>query len=235
MLGAMEDSQPTRRWYRFSLRKLLVLVALCAIPSSWLAVKLRDENRQEGAAATIQEVGGIAEWDENAIVPAWLNEVLGEHFCRYVVRVTLQGERATDRTLKSLGTLDHLEELTLLSTNVTDVGFQHLQVLHRLKELHIEDANVTDLGLEKIAEMKQIETLRLYGTHISDSGLEKLAGMSRLRSLGLDGTNVTDASLERLQRMKQLTSVLLIDTQATAAGVKRLQQALPNCTISCFP
>jgi hypothetical protein len=36
----MKTPRPTRRWLQFSLRALLVLVTLSAIPCSWLAVKL---------------------------------------------------------------------------------------------------------------------------------------------------------------------------------------------------
>ena len=227
--------KPALRWYQFRLRTLLVFVTLCAIPYSWLAVKLWDQNREEEAATAIRGAGGVVEWDKNGAGPAWLHGALGEHFFAHVIRVTLQGQQVTDSRLEPLGAMNQVQELALWFTNVTDAGLEHLQMLRELKELHIEHADVTDVGLEKLARLKQLESLRLYGTQITEAGLGKLAGLKQLKSLGLDGTNVTDAGLEHLQRMKQLTFVLLINTRATAAGVKKLQQALPHCTISVIP
>ncbi len=233
--GDMKTPRPKRRWFQFSFRKLVVFVTLSAIPYSWLAVKLGEAKREEEAAAAIAVAGGVVEWDKNAAGSAWLRGVLGEHFLRHLIRVTLQGHQVTDGKLEPLDAMNHVQELALWATHVTDAGLAHLQVLHELKELHIDHADVTNAGLEKLAGLKQLETLRIYGTQVTDAGLGKLAGLKQLQSLGIDGTNVTDAGLEPLQRMKQLTSVLLIDTQATPAGVKKLQQALPNCTISVIP
>jgi hypothetical protein len=234
-LEIMSNSPASRSWYKLSLRKLLVVVALCAIPGGWLIVALREGMREEEAAAVIVQANGVAEWDKNATGPAWLHDVLGEHFLRHVLRVTLQGDKVTDRTLQSLDAMNHLEELTLVNTEFSDVGTEHFQSLRELKELHIENAKIMNVGLKAIAGLKRLETLRLYGTQITDEGLEELGGMNRLQSLGLDGTNLNDAGLERLQRMRQLTSIMLIDTHVTPAGVQKLRQALPNCTISVLP
>ena len=59
MLEAMKTDLPKRRWFQFSLRTLLVFVTLCAIPCSWLAVKLRQMKREEAAAAVIEKAGGL--------------------------------------------------------------------------------------------------------------------------------------------------------------------------------
>jgi len=37
----MTTPKPTRRWFQYSLRTLLVLVTVCAIPCSWLGVKVQ--------------------------------------------------------------------------------------------------------------------------------------------------------------------------------------------------
>ena len=52
----MNDSAPPRpklRWYQFSLRTLLVLVTLFAIPCSWIAVKLNNARRQQTAVTKL--------------------------------------------------------------------------------------------------------------------------------------------------------------------------------------
>src|SRR5437879_1931976 len=77
---------PTRRWLRFSLRTLLVFVTLAAVGCSWLAVKLRQSEREAAAAAAIVKSGGAVEWndDEHPYGPAWLRRLLGEHCLAHV-------------------------------------------------------------------------------------------------------------------------------------------------------
>ena len=51
MLTGMTASTPKLRWFQFSLRTLLIVVTLCAIPCSWLAVKMRRAEREKATAA----------------------------------------------------------------------------------------------------------------------------------------------------------------------------------------
>ena len=235
MLADMRIPRPTRRWFQFSLRTLLVFVTVCAIPCSWLAVKLRNVKREEAAAAAFEKAGGKVSWDESALGPVWLRGVLGEHFFAHVILVELQGGHVTDSTLEPLDAMNHLQLLLLKAPNVTDAGQERLQGLRELKKLGIVDADVTDAGLEKIAELKELEYLNLYEAKVTDAGLGKLAGLNKLQTLVIDRANVTDAGLEHLHRMKQLKWIGLIYTQVTTAGVKKLQQALPNCKIDFCP
>ena len=113
MLGAMKIPRPTRRWFQFSLRALLVFVTLCALACSWLAVKLREVKREEAAAAAIEKAGGFVGWDESSAGPAWLRGVLGEHFFAHVEDVAFSRVEVTDSTLEPLDAMNHLQELAL--------------------------------------------------------------------------------------------------------------------------
>lgn len=234
MLADMRIPRPTRRWFQYSLRTLLVFVTLCAIACSWLALSLREVKREEAAAAAFAKFNGGAAWDENAPGPAWLRGVLGEHFFGHVIWVRLDGGQVTDSTLEPLDTMNHLQQLDLFDTHVTDAGLEHLEGLRELKKLSVDQTNVTDVGLEKIAGLKQLEYLSLFKTQVTDAGLGKLAGLSKLQTLGLASENVTDAGLEHLQRMRQLTYIYLGGSHLTAAGETKLQQALPKCKIHLF-
>jgi hypothetical protein len=176
MLGAMKFPRPTRRWFQFSLRALLLFVTLCAIACSWLAVKLRAVKREEAAAAAIEKAGGSVLWNGNAPGPAWLRGVLGEHFFAHVLIVgLLEGAEVTDSTLEPLDAMNDLQRLDLEDANFTDAGLEHLQGLHELRELGLYGTNLTDAGLEKIAALKELERLTLEGTQFTDAGLGKLA------------------------------------------------------------
>ncbi len=232
MLGAMKIPWPTRRWFQFSLRALLVFVTLSAIPCSWLAVKLREAKREEAAAAAFEKAGGYVVWDEKCAGTGVASRRLGRTFlCACCRSGVLWGDEVKDGTLVHLDATNHLQGLVLSTPNVTDAVLEHLQGLRELKKLGLYPTQVTDAGLEKIARFKQLETLALRGTQFTDAGLRKLAGLSKLQTLLLVDTNSTDAVLEHLQRMKQLNYVYLDRTRATAEGVKKLRQALPTCEV----
>ena len=47
-----------RRWYQFSLRTLLIVVTLSAIPLGWVGWKLEQARRERAAIAWVEEMGG---------------------------------------------------------------------------------------------------------------------------------------------------------------------------------
>lgn len=90
-------ANPRRRWSRFSFRTLLVVLALLSAALGWLALKVRQAERQRKAVTAIRKAGGYVLYDYecwNGIPildgkpppPAWLREVLGEDFFSDVVQ-----------------------------------------------------------------------------------------------------------------------------------------------------
>jgi hypothetical protein len=201
----MSDTKIKLRWFQYSLRTVLIIVTLCAIPCSWLALKMRQAKRQREAVAAIEKLGGGVLLSEPS-GPKWLRSLVGEDFSQSVESVQLDNTQATDSGLEHLKGFSQLKFLSLYGTEVTDAGLEHLKGLSQLQELDLRETNVTD------------------------SGLAHLKGLSQLKSLYLIGTKVTDAGLEHLKDLSQLKS-LYLSTKVTPAGVRRIKQALPNCTI----
>ena len=54
----MTEPIKRRRWFRFSLRMMLLLMALLCVGFAWLAVKLNAVRQQHAILATILDVGG---------------------------------------------------------------------------------------------------------------------------------------------------------------------------------
>jgi hypothetical protein len=197
------------RWrFQFSVRSLLVLVLAVALPCSWLAVEMKKAGEERRAVAAIEKLGGLVDWDDNALLPPrWLWSVLGDDFFNNVVGVGLDGTKVSDAGLEKLKRFGHLRWLFLGSTSVGDAGLKHFQGLSRLQWLDLNGTHVSDAGLEKLKPLRELEWLDLNGSTVSDAGLDHLKGFNQLRWLGL------------------------IRTQVTVEGVKRLQQALPKCQI----
>jgi hypothetical protein len=174
--GEMTTTNPKRRWFQFSLRTLLVFVTLCAIPCSWLAVKVQQARREREAATAFRNLGGLAWYGEPLSVPTWLSHLLGDDF------------------------FAHVWYVDLYRTDVSDAKLKRLESLSKLRVLNLYDTKITDAGLENLKRLNQLESLDLDGTKITDAGLEYLKGMTRLHGVSFRRTRVTDAGVQKLKR-----------------------------------
>jgi hypothetical protein len=244
------------RWYQYSLRSLLILVTLCALPCSWLAVKMQQAKRQQEAGRAIEEMGGRVTYYSDSI---WLPRF---KLFDKVGSVSLNGPSATDAVLTSLmpslkelkfnqcsltasaitdAGMAHLSELTqveclaLNMTAITDVALVHITGLTQLKQLFLDHTKITDAGLGHLTGLNELRWLYLDDTQITDAGLEHLKGLDQLQDLGLRNTKITDVGLQHLTRLNQLVKLSLDGTEVTGEGIAKLRQALPRCQITGPP
>ena len=87
-----------RRRFQFSLRSLLLLVVVVAIPCSWLATEMKAARRQRDSAKAVDEFGGQVTYDYELDPPylppkppgpAWIYERLGIDMLADVVGLPL--------------------------------------------------------------------------------------------------------------------------------------------------
>lgn len=237
----MNDSGPPkpkrcRRWLRFSLRTLMLMVTAFAVWFGWQCDRAR---RQKASVAGITELGGTIVYDhefdgfEGLMVtsmgsgsiawyhsgralwlrdaepwgPKWLRRWMGEDFFQTVVSVNLSQH---DR-------LDYHGQ-------VTDDDLRHLRDLIHVRRLLLDDCQyVTDRGLEYVAGLDKLERLYLDSTSITDRGLEHLRNLAKLEYLSLEGTNVTDDGLMHLKQLRNLRWLNLGETRITDQGLQEIQ------------
>ena len=129
-------SEPKLRWFQFSLRTLLVVVTLCAIPCSWLAVRMREAEKKQAkrekrlaaedkVAKPIRDLGGRV-WFKPGCVP---NGDL----------VDLTDSQVTDAALEHIKWWPEIKVLTLDQTQVTDAGLKHVRGLTQVERLSVEE------------------------------------------------------------------------------------------------
>ena len=188
------------RWrFQFSIRSLLVMVVVAAIPCSWLAVEMKKAREQKEAVAAIEKFGAPIQYDFPwGSEPEWLRKLLGDDFFGVV-------------------------GACIYSTQITDAGLAHLAGLTQLQFLYLDDTQITDAGLANLAGLTRLQHFRLSNTRITDGGLAHIAGLTQLQMLGLDNTKVTDAGLANLAGLTRLQSLSLYDTRITDAGLHTLQ------------
>ena len=170
-------TKPKRRFLRFSLRTLLVvMLVVCVV----LGRKVEQVRKQREVVAWIEQMGGQVRYDyeiddnrrrlpnPRPPGPIFLRKLLGDDFFSIVVRVDYIGPEFSDVT--PLAGLTNLTSLALISTEVSDVTpLAGLTSLKRLNLEHTEVSDVTPLtGLTSLLELK------LGNTHVSKEDYEML-------------------------------------------------------------
>jgi hypothetical protein len=228
-----------RRFLRFSLRGLLLLVLLVSV---WLGWQVNRAHKQRRAIAKIQELGGSVIFDyqviesryhesalhwnpknEPAAAP-WLRDLVGEEYFREVIAVDLDETPTRDEDLWILDDLPRVEFLWLGKTQVTDHALERIAyALPELKGLGCFEAKLSDQGLAPLGVLRNLHQLNLWNVPIGDDGIRHLAPLAKMRQLTLDGTLVSDKGLVHLANMHEIDEWLgLYGTQVTDDGLKHL-------------
>ena len=238
-----------RRFLRFSMRGLIVLVLLIAIGMGWL---VRSAQIQRDAVAAIHEAGGQADYHllrdtaGTTWAPNWLVAYVGIDYFDHIRQVTLNQD-ATDAELANVARLSGLEYISASSTRVTDKGLEYVDTpstrvtdkglvclsgLTTLQSLELPNSRITDAGLAQLNGMTNLGLLDISGCQITDIGLAHLKGLTKLGGLLLDDTSVTDAGLVHLKGLTNLGALYLRSTQVTDEGVNQLRATLPKLKIA---
>ena len=149
-------TKPRRRWYQFSLRTLLVGMAVVGFGTAWLGVQVKhalDQRRAVEALAAVAQVG-FAEPRTWVQRNEWLRSKLGTaatQDVKWVVFRHTQGEEL-ESALTHLGELTQLKSLDLSNTRVSDAGLAHLRGLTQLQLLNVGNTQVSDAGSAHLRE-----------------------------------------------------------------------------------
>ena len=204
-----------RRWLRFSLRTLLVLVTVCGV---WLGIKVDQARRQKEAVEALRALGAEI-WYEHQRkdnggydvtieleVPGWARELCGDDFFQTVTGVSflprtgkdgwpLTRRTVTDEDLKCLSDLPHLEQLLVFSAPITDAGLAHLRYPERLRVVMLDYTEIGDGFVRRLKGADRLESLCLDHTKVTDDALAQLTNLTKLQVLRLRGTDTGDRAL----------------------------------------
>jgi hypothetical protein len=186
-----QPAPPRRRWFRFSLRTLLILVTLLSVPLEWVAWK---RGQERAAISWVEKMGGyvVYEYRYKLDNRNWWEESTDKWFRERVRGVCLRNTPVSD--LSPLAELKHLEGLNLYSAGVKDLS--PLAELTKLEILTLSYTQVSDLS--PLAELKNLEQLFLINTQVSD--LSPLVELKNLYHLRLDNTQVSDEQVQELRQ-----------------------------------
>ena len=142
-------------------------------------------------------------------------------------------QRITDRSLRHLTDLVHLEALYLENTPVTDDGLVHLAGMTGLRVLNLEQTKVSDAGLAHLKKLTRLTHLKLCGP-ITDAGLMHLTGLGNLQRIYMFGTAVTEQGARRLQKYLPKTRLFYLgyEPQTAPVGAPPPDYSIPTVDLS---
>lgn len=208
------------RPWRFSLRFLLVLLALISMSLAWWLPATR--RRQASVAALLGQVEEVQHDTRSgppgtlaAILqlraPPWLAARLGIDYFDSVQAILHTGGLGEGDRLNEIDQLAGLRTLSLVHTDVARTDLERIARCCALRALNLSESLRRDGDLAALSRLGQLETLDLSSTLISDASVDALAGLQTLRSLDVSFTRIT------------------------ADGASRLRRALPGCSVQWAP
>jgi hypothetical protein len=194
--GAMDaateqPAQPRRRWFRFSLRTLLIVVTVASVPLGWVGWELNQVSREKATTTWVEKMGGGFRFNPDR-EKGWWEDSTDKWFGERVWRVDLQNSQVSD--VSPLAALKSLEYLSLDNTQVSDLS--PLAELENLRELHFRRTAVSDLS--PLAKLGNLILLVLSDTQVND--LSPLAELKNLKWLRLHNTQVSDEQVQELRQ-----------------------------------
>jgi hypothetical protein len=217
---------------RFSLRAILILVALSAVVCTFVGLRIQRQRAIEAAKRRITEMGATPTWNRQG---EWTS-------------IDFHQTDVDDTSLALVQPLQHVQAVWLYDTKVTGKGLAHLRTLPKLSTLSVP-ASVTDSDLAILSKFSALQNLGLTGegitaaaiphllriadlrsiqlkrTAVTDEGLnELLQGMPDIKGLDLWGTKIDGRGFEDAPRLASLWSLELAETEIDDAGLKRMEK-----------
>ena len=153
----MTENTLKLRWYQYSLRTLLLLVAAVSVVLACLTSCLRPRLEFRKAAGPICEMGGHVKGNPN----------LG---AAGITSVDLSHTPLTDadlgRVKEHLETLPNLKGLWLGYTQITDAGLEHLRRLTEVEWLWLDGTHITDAEREHLERLLGARLCRRLQTEV---------------------------------------------------------------------
>jgi hypothetical protein len=171
---------PWRRYLRFSVRGLIVLVLVIGTGLGWV---VHEAHVQRDAVAAIVKAGGSVQYDwgwsnGNGIraaepwAPRWIVDRIGADYFGHVTNVSFSSSPTRiDAVLNPVARLTRLEVLFLNCPCVSDAALAHLNGLTNLSVLALSGTQVSGEGLAHLKGLSSLSHLDLSNTVVTDSGL----------------------------------------------------------------
>jgi hypothetical protein len=234
------------RWLRFSLRELLVTVAIAGSLCGWWMYHHRLRLRDRQAAKILGDLNCA----EAYCGPEWLARLLPEQMLENFTHVVcISTSFRNDSPLPFHEYPKHIRDCLrllpyatrlevsrddgfewLFETPVVDEQFSaeppvesiNLSPFEQIEELRLPKFTADDRTLALVARLPRLRSLCAAGNYVTDRGIESLATCRTLEELSLETTNITDPGVAELPKLIRLRNLKLSSTELTDAAIDSL-------------
>lgn len=226
------------RWYRYSVRALLVLIFVISLPLGWIGRDYFRAQREQEVVDLIYRHGGRVLYDHqfqdghfvydatprgNPTLRQWL----GDHLYARVVVVSVPPQGA-DEVVPRLAGLADLREVRLASFRLSDRSVDALASLGRLRGIMLHGTRLSPDQMQRLASTTNLEWIELHGNVFTDDHLAGLFAASRLEKVKLVRVAATDGGIRHLAKIESLQDVRLHQLAGVAEAGYRPLARLPN-------
>jgi hypothetical protein len=219
------------RGLKFSLREMLIGMAVAALLLSTVGRWLLVTFHQQRAIQEVQFLGGeVGDHARRAEERNWLSSRMGYDPFDRVQSLRFTSDQAIAAAIEKS---DQFPDIALLGfrRGVSTAGFEQAENFNRFPKLWIGEffeSSIDDQGLQHLGKWTNVQDLFFNGCpNVTDAGLRHLVGLPNLEKLSLieegGGMVISDAGLVQVGRMKRLKFLILVNfPQVTDAGLLNL-------------
>jgi hypothetical protein len=237
-----------RRYLRFGLRTLLIVVTIVALVGGWLAER---RHRRQAALRTINAAGGGLSsehsWQalQTVFLPptnppraevrrSWREILFGD---QYRGIDFTDGKPLAGETLDAVAAIGEVKLLSFHGGVLSDDHVRRLAGLRQVETFIASGSPLTDRSAEVIAGWPELKWLELDDTQLTDAAVPHLIKLQKLEVLRIQGTKITDGGFAQLAALKNLRELSIGDSASHPMPVSlkchdEVQRALPNCRLN---
>ena len=210
----MTEKPARNRRVRFSVRTLLIVVAVLSVLMGWIGTVLEQRRQEKRALGRIRRENEQIRREESVL----------DYFRKYDIHVV---QRSGYPVRLTFFTGPREEELV------------HLKQFTRLESLYLTNINMTDAVLLHVRQMTGLKSLGICHM-ITDADLERLRPLTHLKVLDLGSADVSTEAIEELQKAlpycwihhavdpEPLIWFDVDSVDATTEAIEELQKAPPQ-------
>jgi hypothetical protein len=207
---------------RYTVRALLIAIALLAVVLSILCPPLADVVKSRRVVNAVEQSCGEAYFDfqhddshTELSGGGWRNrenfkikDAIGREFFGNVALVSV-GKQANGNTLRQISQLNSLRELIIEGANLTDQDMSCLAELRSVKKLMLVDLAISAKGLAFIRSMRELKELIIIHVPVGDDGVNYLMGLPKLEIMHLDRDGMSPGAIQTLRAAYPKTNFIL--------------------------
>ncbi len=232
----MKHRLPIRR-FRFSIRTVLVIVALVAIALGFYIMPGIEQERRidrlSNLGARINYLDELPYGNSAHPMPGpdWARNILGEHFFTTPSEVLFIGDCAdTPAAVELISGFPFVKRLTLGAPSPSAADLSKLRRIRCLENLSAVDLRFGDDAVKEIGTFQSLKQLQLRNCNISDNGVENISHLDQLEWLDLgENPSISDAGVQAIPKLTKLNVLslqkcsLTFHRQTNFQNLRRLQ------------